>query len=68
MGDNRHYNHLWFVCNWLGISLAETFAAIRKLHSVLRVPPPRWVKLYGSARLQPFHKSFSDYILSPSRS
>ncbi|KXN82236.1 Vegetative incompatibility protein HET-E-1 [Leucoagaricus sp. SymC.cos] len=44
----------------------NAFGALRKLHSVLRIPSPDKVE-YGT-KLEPFHKSFSDYILSSTRS
>ncbi|KXN87612.1 hypothetical protein AN958_08393 [Leucoagaricus sp. SymC.cos] len=56
----------WAHCNWLKLSQADAYGALRKLHSVLRVPPPEQVD--WMTRLEPFHKSFSDYIISSARS
>ncbi|KXN85029.1 hypothetical protein AN958_11781 [Leucoagaricus sp. SymC.cos] len=60
------YNCFWVQSHWLNLSQADAFSALRKLHSVLRIPSPDEVK-YDS-KLEPFHKSFSDYILSSTRS
>ncbi|KXN84591.1 hypothetical protein AN958_12272 [Leucoagaricus sp. SymC.cos] len=61
-----NFNKFWFVCNCLELSQADAYGALRKLHSVLRIPPPEEVN--DDTHLEPFHKSFSDYILSPTRS
>ncbi|KXN83307.1 Vegetative incompatibility protein HET-E-1 [Leucoagaricus sp. SymC.cos] len=60
------YKCFWVQSNWLNLSQADTFSALRKLHSVLRIPSPDEVKPH--TQLEPFHKSFSDYILSSTRS
>ncbi|KXN84590.1 hypothetical protein AN958_12271 [Leucoagaricus sp. SymC.cos] len=60
------FNKFWLICNWLELSQTDAYGALRKFHSVLRIPPPKEVD--GLTRLGPFHKSFSDYILSPTRS
>jgi hypothetical protein len=53
------------LCNWLQITPDEAYAAINHLRSVLLVP--RRDKAHH-ARLEPFHKSFIDYISDFSRS
>ncbi|KXN84588.1 hypothetical protein AN958_12269 [Leucoagaricus sp. SymC.cos] len=64
--ETTSFNKFWLICNWLELSQADAYGALRKLHSVLRIPPPEEVG--GNTKLEPFHKSFSDYILSPTRS
>jgi hypothetical protein len=53
------------LCNWLRMTPDEAYAAINHLRSVLLVPG-RDKAHHG--RLQPFHKSFTDYISDFSRS
>ncbi|KXN83482.1 hypothetical protein AN958_01379 [Leucoagaricus sp. SymC.cos] len=64
--ETSDFNRFWLICNWLKLSQADAYGALRKLHSFLRIPPPEEVDY--DTRLEPFHKSFSDYILSPTRS
>ncbi|KXN85031.1 hypothetical protein AN958_11783 [Leucoagaricus sp. SymC.cos] len=64
--DRILYNCFWVQSHWLNLGQADAFSALRKLHSVIRIPSPDKVKY--NTRLQPFHKSFSDYILSSTRS
>ncbi|KXN83483.1 hypothetical protein AN958_01381 [Leucoagaricus sp. SymC.cos] len=64
--ETRRFNEFWLICNWLELSQADAYGALWKLHSVLRIPPPEEVD--ENTFLPPFHKSFSDYILSPTRS
>ncbi|KXN81832.1 hypothetical protein AN958_03632 [Leucoagaricus sp. SymC.cos] len=59
-------NCFWVQSNWLDLSQTDAFSALRKLHSVLHIPSPDEVD--SNTQLQPFHKSFSDYILSPTQS
>lgn len=51
-------------CSWFGLTQADVYGALRKLHSVLHIPPPE--KLEESSRS--IHTSFIDYLVSPSRS
>jgi hypothetical protein len=53
------------LCNWLQMTPDEAYAAINHLRSVLLVPPRDQAH---HARLEPFHKSFIDYISNFSRS
>ncbi|EKM77076.1 hypothetical protein AGABI1DRAFT_108438 [Agaricus bisporus var. burnettii JB137-S8] len=53
------------LCNWLGMTCDEAYAAINHLRSVLRIP--RRDKLHEE-KLEPFHKSFLDYISDFTRS
>jgi hypothetical protein len=53
-------------CNWLGLTQADAYSALRKLQSVIIVPPPEAVERGG--RLHVFHTSLLDYLLSSSRS
>ncbi|KXN82450.1 hypothetical protein AN958_02542 [Leucoagaricus sp. SymC.cos] len=64
--ETSDFNWFWLICNWLELSQADAYGALWKLHSVLRIPPPEEVD--ENTFLPPFHKSFSDYILSPTRS
>jgi hypothetical protein len=57
--------NLILLCNWLGMTLDEAYAALNRLPSVLRVPGPD--KAYEEV-LRPFHKSFIDYISDCKRS
>jgi hypothetical protein len=60
-----HGDTLILLCNWLGMTLDEAYAALHHLYSVLRVPSR------GGAHkenLKPFHKSFIDYISDSKRS
>ncbi|KXN84619.1 Vegetative incompatibility protein HET-E-1 [Leucoagaricus sp. SymC.cos] len=66
LGRRSFYSHFWVQSSWLNLSQADAFSALRKLHSVLRIPSSDKVK--SDTRLEPFHKSFSDYILSSTRS
>ncbi|KAJ3575375.1 hypothetical protein NP233_g1143 [Leucocoprinus birnbaumii] len=57
---NREDVH--FVCNFWGITQADAFSTLHKLHSVIRVPQT------CDKRLQAYHASFHDYLANPSRS
>ncbi|KAJ3568951.1 hypothetical protein NP233_g5377 [Leucocoprinus birnbaumii] len=52
------------LCNWLGLSQADAYGSLQKLHSVLDVPRPE-EKERG---LGAFHASFVDYLASSTRS
>jgi hypothetical protein len=60
------YAPLGVACNWLGLTQADAYSALRKLQSVLRIPPPEAVPRNG--HLEVFHASFLDYLSSLSRS
>ncbi|KAF7763457.1 hypothetical protein Agabi119p4_7994 [Agaricus bisporus var. burnettii] len=53
------------MCNWLGMTPDETYAAINHLRSVLHVPKRNQAH---EERLHPFHKSFVDYVCDFTRS
>ncbi|XP_006464132.1 hypothetical protein AGABI2DRAFT_120910 [Agaricus bisporus var. bisporus H97] len=53
------------LCNWLGMTYDDGYAAIRHLLSVLDAPPRDQAHL---AELRSFHKSFIDYISDFTRS
>ncbi len=54
------------LANWLGLSQADVYGALHKLHPVLRIPLPVEAQ---QKSLQAFHTSFTDYLTStPSRS
>jgi hypothetical protein len=53
------------LCNWLGMTRDEAYAALNHLYSVLYVPPRDKAH---EERLEPFHKSFLDYIFDFTRS
>ncbi|KAF9441859.1 hypothetical protein P691DRAFT_650370, partial [Macrolepiota fuliginosa MF-IS2] len=53
------------VCNWLGVPQGRAYGALRRLHSVLKIPDPENGFEEG---LEAFHASFYEYLLSPSRS
>ncbi|KAF7762316.1 hypothetical protein Agabi119p4_8909 [Agaricus bisporus var. burnettii] len=58
-------NNFLVLCNWLGLTYDDAYAAIRHLRSVLDVP------CQGEAHnyiLRFFHKSFMDYICDYTRS
>jgi hypothetical protein len=65
--------YLWYndvgdlilLCNWLGMTPDDAYAALNHLRSVLRVPGRD--KAYEEM-LEPFHKSFIDYISDFTRS
>ncbi|KAF5360592.1 hypothetical protein D9756_004611 [Leucocoprinus leucothites] len=54
------------ICGLLRLRQEDVYGALRKLHSVVEIPPPEEVT-YGT-QLKAFHNSFSDYITSPHRS
>ncbi|KXN85032.1 hypothetical protein AN958_11784 [Leucoagaricus sp. SymC.cos] len=58
--------HFWLICNWLKLSQADTYGALRKLHSVIEIPPPGEVSDF--TYLEVYHTSFSDFIASTTRS
>lgn len=53
------------ICNFLGLRQNEAYAAVRKLRSVLKCPPPLVAHVKG---IQVFHASFLDFLLDDSRS
>lgn len=53
------------LCNWLGMTRDEAYAALNLLASVLRVTNP---KEAHSNKLEPFHNSFIDYVSDFTRS
>jgi hypothetical protein len=53
------------LCNWLGMTCGDAYAAVDDLLSVLVVPPPDKA---NCEPLKPFHKSFIDYISDFTRS
>ncbi|KAF5360722.1 hypothetical protein D9756_004659 [Leucocoprinus leucothites] len=60
------YAPFGIACNWLGLTQADAYCALRKLQSILSIPPPEAVPHDG--HLEVFHTSFLDYLLSPARS
>lgn len=61
--DSRDFT-FFILCNWLGLSQATAYGALRKLHAVLNIPLPD----QAHKTLRPFHTSFTDYLINPSRS
>ncbi|EKM76688.1 hypothetical protein AGABI1DRAFT_130983 [Agaricus bisporus var. burnettii JB137-S8] len=53
------------LCNWLGMTPDEAYAAVNQLQSLLRTPKRDQAHL---EKLEPFHKSFIDYVSDSSRS
>ncbi|KAF7763909.1 hypothetical protein Agabi119p4_8446 [Agaricus bisporus var. burnettii] len=53
------------LCNWLAMTPDEAYAAVNQLQSFLRTP--KRDKAHEE-KLEPFHKSFIDYVSDPSRS
>ncbi|KAF9445821.1 hypothetical protein P691DRAFT_805097 [Macrolepiota fuliginosa MF-IS2] len=53
------------ICNWLGVSQGRAYSALRRLHSVLKIPEPQKATTQD---LSAFHASFFDYLASSSRS
>ncbi|KAF7763450.1 hypothetical protein Agabi119p4_7987 [Agaricus bisporus var. burnettii] len=53
------------LCNWLAMTPDEAYAAVNQLQSLLRTPKRDQAHL---ERLEPFHKSFIDYVSDSSRS
>ncbi|XP_006457507.1 hypothetical protein AGABI2DRAFT_147031 [Agaricus bisporus var. bisporus H97] len=53
------------LCNWLAMTPNEAYAALNLLHSVMQIP--RRCTAHHE-KLQPFHKSFIDYVSDSSRS
>ncbi|EKM75183.1 hypothetical protein AGABI1DRAFT_132534 [Agaricus bisporus var. burnettii JB137-S8] len=66
-GVQTSYSAFTFVllCNWLGMTPDEAYAAINHLRAVLRVPKR---DAAGRKRLEFFHKSFTDYVYDFRRS
>ncbi|KAF7763848.1 hypothetical protein Agabi119p4_8385 [Agaricus bisporus var. burnettii] len=66
-GVQTSYSAFTFVllCNWLGMTPDEAYAAINHLRAVLRVPKRDDA---GRKRLEFFHKSFTDYVYDFRRS
>jgi hypothetical protein len=59
------------ICNWWGISQADFYGALQKLHSVLYIPSVKDVEHndpFKPKLLKPCHASFSDYLTSHLRS
>ncbi|KAF9443595.1 hypothetical protein P691DRAFT_808722 [Macrolepiota fuliginosa MF-IS2] len=52
-------------CNQLGVAQGRAYGALRRLHSVLKIPEPQNA---FQQQLQAFHASFYDYLVSSSRS
>lgn len=63
--DGRREMKLVETCNILGLKQNEVYAALRKLQSVIAYPSP---ELAGEKGIEFYHASFSDFLLSPSRS
>ncbi|KAJ3552392.1 hypothetical protein NP233_g12894 [Leucocoprinus birnbaumii] len=61
---NKHLNTL-VLANFLGLHQASFFRALRRLHSVLLIPPASEA---GKRSIQIYHASFSDYLMDPARS
>jgi hypothetical protein len=60
-----------FICNWWGISQADFYGALQKLHSVLYIPSLEVAERNDFSEyelLRPCHASFSDYLTSHLRS
>ncbi|XP_006463207.1 hypothetical protein AGABI2DRAFT_186861 [Agaricus bisporus var. bisporus H97] len=53
------------LCNWLAMTPDEAYAAVNQLQSLLRTPKRDQAHL---EKLEPFHKSFIDYVSDSSRS
>ncbi|KAF9442937.1 hypothetical protein P691DRAFT_779149 [Macrolepiota fuliginosa MF-IS2] len=60
-----NFPHFAWNCSWLGVTQGRAYGALQRLHSVLNVPEPQNA---FNERIQAFHASFYDYLLSPSRS
>ncbi|KAJ3555909.1 hypothetical protein NP233_g12096 [Leucocoprinus birnbaumii] len=56
---------LWSQSTFLGLSQADTYSALRRLHSVIVVPSPSEA---GSSSLKVHHASFTDYLKDSARS
>ncbi|KAF9442971.1 hypothetical protein P691DRAFT_809679 [Macrolepiota fuliginosa MF-IS2] len=52
------------MCNLLGITRAKFYAAMRQLHSVIRIPDPSDA---AETPLHFFHTTFLDYLTDPNR-
>ncbi|KAF9442973.1 hypothetical protein P691DRAFT_779133 [Macrolepiota fuliginosa MF-IS2] len=52
------------MCNLLGITRAKFYAAMRQLHSVIRIPEPSDA---AETPLHFFHATFLDYLTDPNR-
>ncbi len=63
--DNPYFKYLQEVCNFLGLEQDEVYSVLRKLHSVLKFPPPDEA---FRERIHFLHASFSDFLKDPSRS
>lgn len=63
-------SHYWMfsiqtLCNFLNIDRTVFYAALRKLHSVVDIPPPEDA---SEGRLRFYHASFEEYLLNGTRS
>lgn len=58
-------NGFIIVCNLIGLTQADAYAALRKLYSVLQIPDPSDPFIVC---LAVYHASFIDYLTTPSRS
>ncbi|KAF9445996.1 hypothetical protein P691DRAFT_734046 [Macrolepiota fuliginosa MF-IS2] len=59
---------LGVACNWFGVTQGDAYGALRKLHSVLKIPAPQKAFDSDEGALKPFHASFFDYLVTHSRS
>lgn len=57
-------SRLLHVSNWLGLTQVDAYGALRKLHPVLYIP----LAEVSCGPILPFHSSFGEYLISPSRS
>jgi hypothetical protein len=62
---NTNSAFLLDVCNILSLNQHTTYGALRKLHSVLVIPPPEWAHREG-VRFR--HVSFSEFLVKKHRS
>ncbi|KAF9452874.1 hypothetical protein P691DRAFT_150724 [Macrolepiota fuliginosa MF-IS2] len=53
------------LANLMELNQSSVYGALRKLHSVLKIPPPEHA---GRAFLEFYHASFADYLQNPARS
>ncbi|KAF5346691.1 hypothetical protein D9756_010361 [Leucocoprinus leucothites] len=59
------YLNLVNICCVFSVTQAEAYAALHKLHSIIRVPEPEEAKVRN---INPYHASFMDYLHHQSRS
>ncbi|KAF5346692.1 hypothetical protein D9756_010362 [Leucocoprinus leucothites] len=60
-----YYLELVHTCCVFSVTQAEAYAALHKLHSIIRVPEPREAAF---TTISPYHASFMDYLRHQSRS